>query len=69
MSLESMLARIERGMTVEIRFLPPVTKTGADGTTTAEPAAFDSLDKIIPQLVFPETAENPVLPLPHADQK
>lgn len=69
MSLESILARTERGMTVEIRFLPPATTTGADGTTTVEAAAFDSLNKITPQLVFRKTAENPILPLPHAEQK
>jgi hypothetical protein len=68
-SLESLLERIERGLTVEIRFLPPPTRTDADGAAPAETAAFDSLSKIVPQLVFPRTAENPVLQLSHAEQK
>jgi hypothetical protein len=51
-SLESILERIERGMTVEIRFLPPPTRTDANGAPPAETAAFESLSTIAPQLVF-----------------
>jgi hypothetical protein len=61
----SILERIERGMTVEIRFLPPPTRTDADGAPPAETAAFESLSTIAPQLVFPK--ENPVLQLSHAE--
>jgi hypothetical protein len=68
-ALESLLARIERGMTVEIRFLPPAATTEAVGNETPEAAAFASLKHITPQLVFPEAAENPVLQLSHAEQK
>lgn len=68
-SLESLLARIERGMTVEIRCLAPPKEIGADETTGTKPEAFDSINKIIPELVFPKSTENPVLPLPHAEEK
>jgi hypothetical protein len=68
-ALESVLARIERGMTVEIRFLPPAATTEAVGMESSETAAFASLKQITPQLVFPEAAENPVLQLSHTEQK
>lgn len=69
MALESMLARIERGMTVEVQFLPPATTTTNDEKEKAKAAAFDSLKDIAPKLVFPKAAENPVRQLPHTEQK
>jgi len=68
-ALESILARIERGMTVEIRFLPSVTATETDEKQTAESAAFTRLENITQQLVFPKADENPILKLSDAEQK
>ncbi len=64
-ALESILARVERGMTVEIRFLPPPVADGAE----AEPevaAAAASLNETIPRLSFPPADPNPILRLPGA---
>ena len=68
-ALHSLFARIERGMTVEIRFLlPPVRSEAvgleAPGETTAAP--FAQLAEISSQLVFPPPAAEPVLALPGA---
>ncbi len=65
-ALESLFARIERGMTVEIRFLPPPVLQAADGDQPAqkEPAEFEELRKIVPQLSFPTPGESPILQLP-----
>jgi hypothetical protein len=57
-ALESLLARIERGMTVEVRYLPP-----AQTVPTGE-SSFATLDRIIPELVFPPVTSEPVLQLP-----
>lgn len=65
-ALESILARIERGLTVEIRLVPPPTKqpeaeTEADKTSTK---TFAEINQIISQLVFPSADKNPVLEIP-----
>jgi hypothetical protein len=64
-ALESVLARVERGMTVEIRFVPPPAQ-GADekGVVQPEPKEFAVLKETIPQLVFPPMDKVPVLELP-----
>jgi hypothetical protein len=66
MALQGMLARIERGMTVEIRFLPPAKATEGEADTAADgPAAdFEELKKLQQQLVFPAPADEPLLKLP-----
>ncbi|GJL80246.1 MAG: hypothetical protein NPINA01_32350 [Nitrospinaceae bacterium] len=68
-ALKSILARIERGMTVEIRFLPPAQEESAEeGQTTEpqeEPQEFVKLREIVPNLVFPSPDPNPVLQLPN----
>ncbi|MFC7700908.1 hypothetical protein ACFQX9_30030 [Bradyrhizobium sp. GCM10028915] len=62
-ALESILGRIERGMTVELRFLPP-----KEGEPIAEQAAsFETLKATVPQLQFPEPDKIPVLALPPSD--
>jgi hypothetical protein len=63
-ALDSVLTRVERGMTVEIRFLPPPAP--AAGTPADEEAAknFDALREIAPQLTFPPPEPTPVRPLP-----
>jgi hypothetical protein len=67
-ALHSLFARIERGMTVEIRFLPPPAP--ADSAAVASPpdeaAPFTQLSEISPQLIFPRPAVEPVLALPRA---
>lgn len=62
-ALESILGRVERGMTVEIRFLPPPpTKDGEAEAPKA--AAFNTLKEVAPQLLFPAADPTPVLKLP-----
>ena len=65
-ALESLFARIERGMTVEIRFLPPPTTTSETGTDEASNATFAELGEISSNLVFPKMADQPVLALPRS---
>ena len=64
-ALRSILARVERGMTVEIRFLPPATTTQEEGDQEPrEKNDFGELSQIVPQLVFPSAEQSPVLELP-----
>ncbi len=65
-ALRSILARIERGMTVEIRFLPPESKSESEGKqeATALEQAFSSLAQTAPQLLFPASEKAPVLQIP-----
>jgi hypothetical protein len=60
-ALESILGRVERGMTVEIRFLaPPAPREGE----VDKMATFSTLREVTPQLVFPAADPIPVLKLP-----
>jgi len=66
-ALKSLLARIERGMTVEIRFLPPppLAEDEAQGERSqALLQAFATIEETVPQLSFPAPDPNPVLHLP-----
>ena len=67
-SLDSLLARIERGVTIQVRFLPPPQITQEDGTQSEIPKEFEVLQEITPQLVFPKFEGTPILPLPDQDQ-
>lgn len=60
-ALRALLARIERGMLVEVRFLPPAQ---TDDDEEPERDAFTSLKQIVSQLTFPEPDDEPVLALP-----
>jgi hypothetical protein len=62
-ALRSILARIERGMIVEVRFLPA---PGQEGDTRAQEKeqAFATLKEVAPALVFPAIDQSPVLELP-----
>ncbi len=64
-ALESILAHVERGMIVEVRFLLSVPKAPQEGDTqaTAEAEAFQALQTITPQLVFPKMEGGPILKL------
>lgn len=65
-ALESILGRVERGMTVELRFLPP--SPPKEGEPVDEKAAsFEELMTIVPQLEFPQADTSPVLALPPSD--
>jgi hypothetical protein len=63
-ALKSLLARIERGMTVEIRYLAPPPKPAVEGQPAEENRGFADIEKIVPQLVFPPRESSPVLELP-----
>lgn len=67
-SLESLFARIERGMTVELRFLPPpAPETDEDGQGPkgkSLQAAFEQMKNIAPELSFPEAEADPLIQLP-----
>jgi hypothetical protein len=71
MALESLLARIERGMTVEVRMLPPpaLAEGTPDSSRAAKSAkaakeAYDELEELRTTLVFPKPEANPVTKLP-----
>lgn len=67
-ALKSILARVERGMTVEIKFLPPtIQETQGDSTedTQLEPEEFLSLREIAPRLSFPMPDPLPITTLPY----
>jgi len=60
------LARIERGMTVQIRFVPPpANQSDSDPQPTTENTkAFSTLQQIAPQLLFPPPEKAPILEIP-----
>jgi hypothetical protein len=68
-ALKSILAHIERGMIVEIRFVPPAPSVPADskeGAKPMAPEAFKTLQTIAPQLPFPKLEGPPILKIPPA---
>jgi hypothetical protein len=67
-ALESILARVERGMTVEIRVLPP-EGSPVPGGRPDEAAAFTALRSIAPNLIFPKPDQSPILPLRGPDRE
>ena len=64
-ALESILGRVERGMTVEIRFLPPPDPKEGE-LEVHKPTTFDTLKEVAPQLRFPASDPSAVLTLPPA---
>ncbi len=66
-SLEWLLTRIERGVTFEIRFLPPPKAAQKEGQSPDIPEEFKSLQEIAHQLVFPRIEGPPILPLPEKE--
>lgn len=65
-ALEALLARIERGMTVEIRLLPPPKEEGDEQGATQ--IAFQHLAEIQKQLAFPAPSGEPVLQIPRLSE-
>ena len=64
-ALESIVARIERGLSVEIRFLPPPPSKKGDGQDASTPqSVFAELDKIGRELEFPRIEGTNILKLP-----
>lgn len=69
-ALESILARVERGMSVEIRLLPPPIKEAEDGEEPEkEPPEYQTLREVANALVFPSMTGDPVLDLPSPEPK
>lgn len=68
-ALESIISRVERGMTVEIRMLPPPKPKVAEGEEPPPPPppVFEDLGRISGELVFPKIEGAPVLELPPSD--
>jgi len=66
----ALLARIERGMTVEVRFLPPQgDEEEADQPGEAEArAAYATLAAYAQKMEFPEITEEPILKLPRYEE-
>lgn len=62
-ALESVLSRVERGMTVEIRFIPP-TKTDDPGVDQQQQAPFQEMREVVSELHFPPAETSPILKLP-----
>ena len=58
-ALEQMLQRIERGMTIELRFIPP----SASEATEETKEGFDRLAEVSKSLVFPQVQGQPLLQL------
>lgn len=57
--LRYLISRIERGMTVELRFLPPP----ANSTDAIEQEAFSNLAAVAPTLSFPAPSAEPLIEL------
>jgi hypothetical protein len=68
LALQSLLARTERGMTVEIQSVPPPLNEKS-GKSEEERIKFAELESISKQLVFPKPDANPILKLPDAERK
>lgn len=66
-ALQSILSRIERGMVVEIRLLPPPVETDENGAEKPAPQAFQDIEKVISEMVFPRLQGTPVLQLPPSE--
>lgn len=65
-ALESILAKVERGMTIELRIAPPPIDVEED--EEAEPGR-QQLLAIQEQLVFPKASDNPVLAIPELKEE
>ena len=63
-ALNSIMYRIERGMRVEICFLPPTQTEGAPPVPEPVATSFATLAEVVPKLKFPDVKDPPVLQLP-----
>jgi hypothetical protein len=63
-ALKSLVAHVERGMTVEIKYLP--SPAGQEEADSPQSAAFNDLAEVLPALVFPPASPAPIVALPKA---
>lgn len=64
-ALRGLIARIERGMTIEVRFLPaPSTENETEEQAAATKAQEEEFKKLERELVFPPVPESPLLAIP-----
>lgn len=64
-ALRGLIARIERGMTIEVRFLPaPSTENETEEQAAAAKAQEEQFKKLERELVFPPVPEQPLLAIP-----
>lgn len=63
-SLESLLARIERGLRVEIRMIEPPSVTADLDSASQQPALYSDLSAVARKLQFQEVRGQPILTLP-----
>ena len=63
-ALEALLAKIERGMTIELRIAPPPVEDDAADEAEEVAANRQALLDIQASLVFPRPSDNPLLPIP-----
>jgi hypothetical protein len=66
-ALDWLLSRIERGVTIQVRFLPPPATSSREGEPPDIPQEFKTLQTIAPQLVFPKMEGPPIFQLPDQD--
>ncbi len=60
-ALQSLVGRIERGMTIELKFLPPAVSNDDDVELNA---AMEEIREVVPHLTFPSPSQTPVIVLP-----
>jgi hypothetical protein len=63
-AVDSLFARVERGMTVEVRFIPPPKMEAESGAEPSADDEFSKLAEIRQSLTFPSSAGEPVRQLP-----
>lgn len=68
-AMESLVWRIERGLRVEIRQLPPPAPSGQPAETSAERAAAQEIADAQKTLDYPEAKGAPILRLPSPEPK
>jgi hypothetical protein len=67
-ALESLLAYIETGLTMEVRFKLPAESTPASEQSEDVARAFETLSNVAPKLSFPKADERPVFSLPKSER-
>jgi hypothetical protein len=60
-ALQSLVARIERGMTIELKFLPAAASEAGSAELNS---TINEIKDIVPQLTFPSPSQTPVIALP-----
>ncbi len=64
-TLKSLLAHIERGVTIDIRLAKPSMEVNEEGEPREPPEAYQTLQKLTTELIFPPIGESePILQIP-----